>query len=80
MYVRLFLTTDKALVLTLNMTSKFPDKRGQIYTKTLTIKCEQELWEAFERIKVETRKDVPEAQRMALRELIDQLKADSRAS
>lgn len=79
-YARLFLTVLLLLSFTLFMTSKFPDKRGHVYTKTITIKCEPELYELFERIKVETRKDVPEAQRIALRELAQVLTMDSQAS
>lgn len=62
------------------MAPKFPNRRGHVYTKTLTIKCEPELWEAFERLKTETKKDVPEAQRIVLRELTEKLKLDAEAS
>ncbi len=56
------------------MSSEFPDKRGHIYTKTITLKCEPELWSAFEQLKIETKKDVPECQRIALRELLERLR------
>lgn len=62
------------------MMPKYPDRRGLVYTKVLTIRCEPELWDAFERLKAETKKDVPEAQRIALRELTEKLKHDAEAS
>ncbi len=56
------------------MDTKYPNRRGSIYVKQLNIRVETELWDAFERLKTETKKDVPEAQRIVLRELVQKLK------
>jgi hypothetical protein len=55
------------------MSDTFPDKKSQVYTKNITLRIEPELYEAFETLKRLTKKDVPEAQRIVLRELAKRL-------
>lgn len=51
------------------MVHEFPDRRGLVYTKTIHLRVEPELWLFFETLKRESPKDIPEAQRIVLREL-----------
>lgn len=55
------------------MSDKFPEKNGVRYTENITIRVEPELKAAFQDLKKTTTKDVSEAQRIAWRELAQQL-------
>lgn len=55
------------------MSEKYPEKKGLRYTENITIRVEPELREALRTLKRTTSTDVAEAQRMAWRELVNQL-------
>lgn len=55
----------------------YPKRRGSIYTANIGLRIEPELKHEFELLKVTTKIDVAEAQRIALRELAQRLKAEA---
>lgn len=55
------------------MDDKYPDKAGARYTKSVTLRIEQELYDIFEVLRKSSTKDISECQRIAWRKLADEL-------
>lgn len=53
--------------------SKYPDRKSKLYTENIGLRIEPELKRALEQLKLTSPKDVAEAIRMKIRELVKEL-------